>query len=124
VKIINSILSISLIFLINSCAEQEEIKEWTIQDLSKQEQRIALLMEEKPKGLQLKVKAEVDGNFKILLRGSDSGHYRQIDFNEKYIDTIYTQEWYSPNCTTIYLPGSARTGSVNIEVKLLPNPTK
>lgn len=57
-----------------------------------------------PHRLHLKVKSAGGNKFHLQLRGDDESHYQKFSFSGNKIDTIYSFDWYSTNCTIDYIP--------------------
>ena len=68
-KLVFGILIFLLIISCNSKTEVAESTFWKVSDVTKNEERIAVLLDEQPKILNILVKGEVDAPFQIMANG-------------------------------------------------------
>lgn len=115
-----SIFILLSLFVLISCGSEESAEQsyWTVDDVTKSEERIAVLLEEDPGILNMYVKGQADGTFQIIANGGVDN--KMFQFRGGSIDTVISEHWKSATCKTIYVPKSISSGEISISTLIYP----
>ncbi|WP_235298672.1 hypothetical protein [Portibacter marinus] len=112
------LIFLHLVMLVGCESEEVQQDFWEVGDVTKSEDRIALLLDQEPDILNIYVKGETDGDFQIIANGR--GDNEIFHFQGGEVDTVVSRHWKSPICKTIYVPKTISSGKVSISTLIYP----